>query len=329
MGYSNEIYAAAKAVMTERRQAARFIAKQRRAQLYADIPELETIERELILTGVAVSKAMLAPDADTGSLLESLKAKTDALEHARSEILCSCSVAEDYLAIPYHCTLCGDSGYTGGVMCACLKQELKREAFRRLNEQSPLTLSSLDQFRLDYYPESPDPASNVVPRVKMTEIFNYCTKYANTFTPGSQSILMMGPTGLGKTHLSLAIASRVIEKGYGVVYGSAQNLLHAIEQAHFSRSSTQYDALDSTLECDLLIIDDLGAEFVTSFSVSAVYNIVNTRLLTKRPTIISTNMSIAEISKAYSEKVLSRLHGSYSFLRFFGGDIRSLIKKSR
>ncbi len=328
MGYSSEIYAAAKSVLAERRQAARYIARQRRDQLYSDVPELEQIERELITTGASLSKALLSAEADTQSVLHALKEKTDQLEKKRREILNACDVPDDYLAIPYTCKRCEDSGYINGEICECLKKELKREAYRRLNEQSPLTLSSFSQFSLDYYPRTPDPSSGVIPREKMAQIFDYCLRYADIFSLASPSILMLGATGLGKTHLSLAIATKVIDKGFGVVYGSANNLFRAVEQAHFSRTASEQDALDSMLDCDLLIIDDLGAEFVTQFTVSALYNIINTRLLTKRPTIISTNMTISEIRDTYSEKVLSRLHGSYSFLRFFGNDIRSL-KKAR
>ncbi len=326
MGYSGEVYAAARSVLTERRQAARYISQRRKEQLYSDIPELERIERELILIGAATSKALLSPDADAQSLLSELKEKTDILEKRRERIINDCSLSEDYLCVPYTCKRCEDSGFADGEMCECFKTELKREAYKRLNEQSPLAPSSFDQFMLDYYPQQPDPASGIVPRVKMAEIFDYCLKYATSFSLASSSILMLGATGLGKTHLSLAIASRVIEQGYGVVYGSANNLFRAVEQAHFSRAGNKHDALDSLLGCDLLIIDDLGAEFSTQFTVSATYNIINTRLLTKRPTIISTNLSIAELKDTYSEKVLSRLHGSYSFLRFFGSDIRSLKK---
>ena len=326
MGYSSEVYAAARSVLTERRQAARYISQRRKEQLYSDIPELERIERELILIGAATSKALLSPDADAQSLLSELKEKTDILEQRRERIFCDCGLDEDYLCVPYTCKRCEDSGFADGEMCECFKAELKREAYKRLNEQSPLTPSNFLDFKLDYYSEVPDSTSGVVPREKMTELYNYCKKYADIFDLSSSNILMLGKTGLGKTHLSLAIASEILNKGYGVVYGSAQNLLREIERARFSREESKPDVLDSLLSCDLLIIDDLGAEFATQFTVSAVYNIINTRLLINRPTIISTNMSLTEIQKTYSEKVLSRLHGSYSFLRFFGSDIRSLKK---
>lgn len=328
MGYPGEIYAAAKAVLAERRQAARHYALQRREQLFADVPELEQLERELILAGAQTSKALLFPDADAQELLAALKEKTDRLETRRATLLEACGLPPDYLAVPYSCKLCEDSGYTGGEPCVCLKQELRKEAYRKLNEQSPLEPSGFEQFDLSFYPRVPEPATGVVPREKMTQIYDYCRQYAARFSPASPSILMLGATGLGKTHLSLAIAGAVIDKGYGVVYGSANNLFRAVEQAHFMRKDAPVGALDSMLQCDLLIIDDLGAEFVTQFTVSTTYNIVNSRILTGRPTIISTNLSVAELKSVYSEKTLSRLHGSYSFLRFFGSDIRSL-KKNR
>ncbi len=329
MGYSKEVYTAVKATFALRRQTVRNIAEGRRTQLYSDIPELEALDTALLAAGALTARMMLAPKADTEMLLTELKEKSGEIEQARREIYQACDIPEDYLDVPYHCLKCNDSGYADGVMCECMKKELKAEAYRRLNALSPLTLSGFEQFKLEYYPEQPEPATNVVPRAKMLEIYNFCVKYADTFSLQSQSILMMGSAGLGKTHLSLAIAARAIDKGYGVVYGSAQNLLRSLEFERFSKDTAEGDTLSSLLECDLLIIDDLGTEFQTGFTAAAVYNIVNTRLLTKLPTIISTNLNIEPLKKAYSEKVVSRLVGSYAMLRFVGNDIRDILRKMR
>ena len=131
----------------------------------------------------------------------------------------------------------------------------------------------------------------------------------------------MGETGLGKTHLSLAIVAAVSEKGYSVVYGPAGNLFTAAEREHFSYSG-ETEKLDSMLSCDLLVIDDLGTEFLSPFTSSLFYNIINSRILENKPTIISTNLSIAEIEKRYSDRIASRFIGNYEVKRFLGEDIR-------
>ena len=157
----------------------------------------------------------------------------------------------------------------------------------------------------------------------MCRNYEFCLNYANSFDLNSYSILMMGETGLGKTHLSLAIAGEVLKKGFGVVYGSVQNLFSNIEKEHFGRATDADGTTEKMLlECDLLILDDLGAEFTTSFTVATFNNIVNTRMLTSKPTIISTNLSLTEMQKRYSERIASRIIGEYNILTFAGKDIR-------
>ena len=140
----------------------------------------------------------------------------------------------------------------------------------------------------------------------------------------SPSLLFSGSTGLGKTHLSLAIAREVIEKGYGVLYVSSQNLLSAIEKEHFDRDGKRTDTLELASNCDLLILDDLGAEFQTQFTQSTIYNLLNTRMIKRLPFIISTNLTLQNIEKLYTERVVSRLLGSCRVYRFYGKDVRHI-----
>ncbi|MBQ6570049.1 MAG: ATP-binding protein, partial [Clostridia bacterium] len=193
----------------------------------------------------------------------------------------------------------------------------------KLNEQSPLKLSSFDDIDINYYPA--DGAGAISPRKRMESIIGFCKKYAEDFSLSSQSLLFMGATGLGKTHLSLAIADVVTKKGFGVVYGSAQGFLNQLEQEHFGKNNAQGDEYRTMLlDCDLLILDDLGSEFSTSFTVSSIYDIINTRILSGKPTIISTNLTLAEIEDRYSERILSRLCGCYKVFKFDGSDIRTM-----
>ena len=137
---------------------------------------------------------------------------------------------------------------------------------------------------------------------------------------------MEGGTGLGKTHLSLAIAKTVIEKGFGVIYGSVPAILRELEQEHFSKGS-ELKTKKSLESCDLLILDDLGTEFANQFTKAVVYNLINTRMIMSKPTIINTNLSLAEIKDLYSDRLVSRIIGEHIYLEFIGKDIRLIKRK--
>ena len=159
----------------------------------------------------------------------------------------------------------------------------------------------------------------------MANIFEFAKDYAQNFKKNSDNLLFLGGVGLGKTHLSLSIINVVTEKGFGVIYDSAQNLFNKIEKEHFSYSGSN-EIIDAVLSCDLLVIDDLGTEFITPFTVSQFYNIINSRINSGLPTIINTNLDFSEIQENYTARVLSRIMGNYKIKKFMGDDIR--IKKA-
>ena len=217
-------------------------------------------------------------------------------------------------------------GFIDGKMCACFKEILRKMAYEELNRTTPLELCSFQSFSLDFYPEKAQ-SSNLSPRQIMEGVKRHCWEYANSFTLQSANLLFQGGVGLGKTHLSLAIAGRVISKGYGVIYGSAQNFFNTIESEHFGRGEDKQYTLDLLKGCDLLILDDIGTEFITQFTAAVFYDIINTRLLRRRPTIISTNLSIDGLKTRYDDRITSRISGNYTRVQFFGNDIRIEVKK--
>jgi DNA replication protein DnaC len=227
---------------------------------------------------------------------------------------------EDYLEPHYSCKLCGDTGYVDGRMCDCMKKLLRTEAYHRLNTLTPLSLSTFESFSLNYYPDTAGENGSKSPRSVMASVLNNCKNYAAGFSLSSPNLIMQGGTGLGKTHLSLAIANTAIQKGFGVVYCSVNNIITKLEREHFGRDDGDTDRM--LLECDLLILDDLGTEFKSSFSSAEIYNIVNTRLMSQKPTIISTNLSIQELQDRYTERFASRIMGNYVRVTFCGRDNR-------
>ena len=246
--------------------------------------------------------------------LQVIREKVPAVEELRRE---------DYDEMHFTCEDCKDTGYTDGKMCHCLKDLLAGLMLERLSHTANTDNISFASFSLDYYPAEPLPGSKSSARDVMRRALEECRNYADTFTPSSRSMFFQGKTGLGKTHLSLSIAKEVIRKGYNVLYTPAQTLLETLERERFRRGEESY-SLNFVLDCDLLILDDLGAEFSTNFSVSVIYNIINSRLVEGKPTIISSNLTAKELEARYSPRVVSRIMGEYYTIPFLGNDIRIL-----
>lgn len=311
----------AKLVVDRRRETAERDAARRTEELELLSPELRALNRKLSAAGLKAVRLSIAGDQKG---LEALRDENLADQERRREILESLGSSEEALEVHYTCPLCNDTGVVDTHYCDCLKRLVKSLQVDNLNTCAPAEQSSFDSFNLEYYRGVEDPETGVDAYSRMAQIYNYCEAYAEDFSLASPSLILYGNTGLGKTHLSLAIANAAIEKGYNVVYGSAHNLLSQIEKEHFGRLTTDDSPEDNVLNADLLILDDLGAEFATSFTVSMVYNIINTRLLTGLPTIISTNLWYEEISDKYGNRVYSRIIGNYTPLEFAGRDVRQL-----
>lgn len=328
MAYSKHIYDKATDILTERRTSALNMADFRKDEVYSVIPRLSEIDTELADIGISTAKAVLG-GKDVNTLLSSLKEKSVALQEEYKSLLVSNGFSVDYLEPQFSCDKCSDTGYieldNKTIICDCFKKLLSDCACEELNAISPLSLSTFDSFKLALYSDKPDERGNI-PYVRMQKIYDFCLKYATEFTPTAKGILMKGETGLGKTHLSLAIANEVIKKGYSVVYVSAPDILSKLEKEHFSYSySQEQEIMQSLINCDLLILDDLGTEFATNFTNSAVYNIFNTRVNMGKPIIINTNLSGKELSDNYTSRFSSRVMSACSMLNFIGTDIRSIL----
>lgn len=327
MTYSKAIYEEAHRIMDERRSDAEMKAEQYKTKVYSAIPELSDIEREIASLSIEVARAV-ASRTDTKEKLVALSERSADLQKKYAMLVAMSGFNSERLEPQYNCPLCKDSGVvevsSKTVYCECFLSLLRKCACDELNKISPLKLSTFSTFSLDHYSFDSE-TDGVSPYSRMSKIFNYCKNYANSFKGEGRSILMRGATGLGKTHLSLAIANEVINRGYYAVYVSAPSILQKLENSHFNFGSTEEEQILSVLEsCDLLIIDDLGTEFMTQYSRSAVYNIFNNRILRNKPVIISTNMTVRELEGAYSQRFLSRIMGNCDKLDFIGRDIRAV-----
>ncbi len=323
MGFHQDYIREAQAVVIARRRVdAALKAEQRKLELMSRRPELALLESEIRSVGLDAVKQASLLDAAGQNKLKELKSRYDDFLNRRNELIRELGHSPEWLEIRPRCPICNDSGYDRGKICGCVRQVARELAAESLKSRSPLALCEFSGFSTKFYPDTKDPATGVNPRERMAALLTYCHDYAENFSPGSPNLLFIGATGLGKTHLSLAIANVVLDLGYGVLYGPAQDFLHRIEKEHFGRADG--DTLDSLLTCDLLILDDLGAEFSSPFITSVIYNLVNTRILTNKPTIINTNLSIKELEVRYTQRIVSRFVGHYAIKQFFGRDIRIL-----
>lgn len=285
-------------------------------------PRIAEAESELGRLGAGLVATALSGDSEK---LEALRLKMTALSDETAKLKSECGVEP----IEYDCKKCSDTGYVSGKICDCIKNTVKQLRLKELSDEIPIDECRFDNFDLNYYSVKEDDGK-VSPRKRMTNILKLCREYVLTFDPKtSANLLFMGGAGLGKTHLTVAMVSDLTKRGFDVIYSTAAGLFGTLENEHFNSRST--DAFDAILECDLLVIDDLGSEFGSPYTKSALYNIINSRILSSRPTVISTNLSMAEIEKLYSARIASRFIGEYTAKRFCGKDIRQLkaMEKSK
>ena len=287
---------------------------------------MKELEKQISMSGIKTARAVLA-GGDVKVEVEKLRDKDLAMQAEVKRILTDNGYPANYFEPKYFCKKCEDKGYYDingkTVRCSCMKSALISCACAELNRYAPLSLSTFESFNLDYYDKTVDPELKLSNYDLMSRVFNFCQNYAEKFNEHSKSILMKGATGLGKTHLSLAIANEVIKKGYGVIYASAPSLVSKLEKNYFSNNDDD-SAFSILVDCDLLIIDDLGTEFHSQFGVSQFYNIFNSRMLSNKPIIINTNLSVKELENNYSQRFVSRICGNAQQLNFKGKDIRAI-----
>ncbi len=319
MAYSEQVLRRARARLEQAKAEHERENEQLRADAYRRFPRLQELDRELRLTMTQLVSHALRQGSEEA--LEQIKAHNLALQREREWIL-EAGELEDYLDEAPFCPECGGSGYVGSKMCTCLSKLCRQEQKKELTSLLGSGSESFDDFRLDVYPDSYNAKLGVSPRKLMQSNFNICRKYAQTFSPASGSLLFSGATGLGKTFLSACIARQVAENGFSVVYETAIRLFSDFENEKFGSAEEPKGLTRKYLDCDLLIIDDLGTEMTTQFTVSALYTVINTRMMERRATIISTNLSDTELEGRYHPQIASRLIGTFRLVQFAGEDIR-------
>lgn len=309
--YTRDNYEKVKAIIDQRRNEARISRDERTIELRRRLPELAKIDEELRGTGLVIFKT-----ACEGGDILSVRSRNEELVKKRRELIKSIGFPEDYDEIKYTCPHCNDTGYVDINMCNCFRSLLLIENVKSSGMGKLIDKQSFDNFDFNTCPDDDS-------KHQMELILKSAKAYATNFGKHiGHNLLLIGKTGTGKTHISTAIAKTVIEKGYYVLYDSAQNIVSAFETDTFKKPAESVS--EKYLECDLLILDDLGTEFTTQFTVSCLYNLINTRYNRGLSTVISTNLSARELSERYDDRIYSRIVGANCTIFEFKGLDRRL-----
>lgn len=321
MKLNNSQYDAIMRMYDARQGKARAELNRRYEEISARLPEYDALRQETAQVSAAAARAAIM-----GNMSEkaSLADKLSAISEEKRLLLCAAGYPEDYLEMQYECPLCKDTGFIDGQKCTCFKQAAIDLLYNQSNIKKILLLENFSNFNYDWYSEKYiDPVTGIS---ALENIINV-TKDVNAFIsefPSGQNLLLYGDTGVGKTFLTHCIAGELLGKGHSVLYLSAIDLFDLFSKYTFDNDSeADYrEAFSQILDCELLIIDDLGTELTNSFTNSRLFYCINERILAGLSTIISTNLSLEELMNTYSERIFSRLTTSYQVYKIFGDDIR-------
>lgn len=259
--------------------------------------------------------------------MASLKEELAILRSSKTALLKSAGFPADYLEPVYECPDCKDTGYIKGQKCHCFKKAVSRLLYSQSNLSGILSLENFDTFSVDYYSKNfIDPKSGRSARDIIEDAFLTCKEFVRTFGKEHKNLFFYGDVGVGKTFLSNCIARDLMESGFSVLYFSAPALFNTLAQYTFDKNNIDAQNMyEFIYDCDLLIIDDLGTEYTNSFVSSQFFSCINERLLSRRSTVISTNLSLDSLADLYTERAFSRITSNYIMLKLIGDDIR--IKK--
>lgn len=303
----------------------------RKSELFSSNPDLEKIEAELNISSLNLAKAFLSTPNDT-NCINDLKNKIDDLKNRKNIILKNLNISKDFFKPHFECTLCDDTGYIKDGysfnLCSCIKQKLFDIEYNKTNI-SNLARDNFSNFNVDLYSNKVNEdlySSNLSPQDNIKNIKEIALSFINNFDNiNEKNLLFIGNTGLGKTFLSNCIANELLKKGKTILYQTAPVMLDTIIDYRFNKNDN-LNIYQNILDVDLLIIDDLGTEYMNSMKFAELFNVINTRLLNQNnhitKTIISTNLNLKDLSQKYDERIFSRFVGYYNICRFFGDDIR-------
>ncbi|QUH19284.1 ATP-binding protein [Alkaliphilus sp. B6464] len=307
----------------EKRNRAKAFKEKRLQEVYEKVPTIKEIDEELQKTGISISKALIRGTEDPEKTIEDFKQKLEQLKQERAILLTENNIPLQYLDENYSCEECKDTGFVNsGQKCKCFRQQLIIKAYNMSNLSNVLKKENFQHFNLDLFSSKPFEGQSLSPKENMMDILNICEGFVFNFNENNEeNLLFYGETGLGKTFLTNCVAKALLDRGNIVIYQTSFKLLEILEELRFKNNDDK-EKYNLIFEADLLIIDDLGTEMTNTFTNSEIFNIINSRLLSNKKTIVSTNLSPKEMMDRYDDRIFSRLFSKFTVLHFFGKDLR-------
>lgn len=323
MEFINEIYNSLLNEYTKRQLENHNKSKRRYAEVSEKIPAISDLDSSIAM--LSMETAINALDGDE-TALDLLRQNIEQIKKEKTDLLTEAGYPADYLDPIYTCPDCKDTGYINNHKCHCFQKALVEELYSQSNIRDHLVSENFSTFSLNYYPDDiVDPVTNLTPKENMIQILDRVHEFVNEFDTKHDNLLFYGNTGVGKTFLSHCIAKELLESSHTVVYLTSMELFDILGKYTFHRNQNGLEreaALSYILDCDLLIIDDLGTELTNSFTSSQLYHCIDSRLNREHSTIISTNLSFDDLTTRYTERIFSRLMSNYTLLKVYGKDIR-------
>jgi len=298
----------------------------RKKDVYNQIPEIKNIDDEVASIGLKLARLVLSNPSNKEEILKESQVKMNELKKRKDELLKQYKVPDWYLDVQYNCNTCNDRGFLqNGQKCNCLKQEIINDAYKMSNLSKVLHNQNFSTLDTSIFSKERVPGSNISPYENILEIVAICELFIMNFDKDNgENLLFYGDTGLGKTFMCNCIAKELLDKGHLVIYQTAFKMFEIIEDYKFKNTDSHIskDNYENLFDCDLLIIDDLGTELTNSFTNSELFNIINTRLLSGKKTIISTNLSPMQLGSEYAQRIFSRVFDRFKMVKFIGKDLR-------
>lgn len=296
-------------------------------ELYDKLPEVKQIDDNISFLAVKYASMVVGGELTAEEAVQAVEKDKNNLLEKRHKIIENSGIIIKEPEI-FSCTKCKDTGYVNGTKCSCYMDIMKRVMLSEIDGSKGVSFDfdkdSFDNFNLNWYSKSVDSVLGISPYDNMKFVLKDCKLFCMDFKINGGNLYFYGNSGTGKTFMANCIANHLMRQGHSVMYQSAYKLFQFMEDYKFSRinrenATKEYDAVYNS---DLLIIDDLGTEFTTAYTCSVLFDILNTRMLNGKSTIISTNLSVGNLEERYTERVSSRVKGNFEMMRFIGEDIR-------
>ncbi len=309
----------------KKRKHNRELLTNRKTEVYSKIPKIKTIDTMITKSFLDLSTSPFREISNREEYLADLKNKITDLKVEKSELLVQFGYPMDYLNEIYECKKCSDTGYIGPKKCECFSKNLVRLYYVTSELKDILASNNFSNFRLDYF-DNHRFSDLGIPRNNMEKILIKSKTYIRDFSFTNENLFFFGSCGTGKTFLTNCIAKELLDQGYMVIYKTADELINTLKEIRFDKNEFLEDAI---INCDLLIIDDLGTESDNDFTRTEMYNLMNKKILKNKKMIISTNLKLDELLQRYSERLTSRLFGNFTTHKFFGEDLRIHLNRKR